>query len=107
MHDGICSELHHLISNIPSTQKPKFFKLVEAAVRAEELILQTKKKVKCTKDAKTTTFIPRVPWKPKSLAAKLADIGFEFPDNSEHDCAHNEDEDVSSAEDAIEGDLME
>ena len=107
MHTGIRSELHHLISNIPATWKPKFFKLVEAAFRAEEWILRTKKKVKCTRDAKATTFIPRTPWKLKSLAANLADIGFEFPDDSEHECAHDEDEDVSSAQDAIEGDLME
>ena len=39
--------------------------------------------------------------------AKLADIGFEFQDDSEQECAHDEDEDVSSAEDAIKGDLME
>ena len=41
-----------------------------------------------------------------SLPAKFADIGFEFPDDSEHKCAHDEDEDVSSAEDVIEGDLI-
>ena len=43
----------------------------------------------------------------RPLPSKLADIGFEFPDDSEHECAHDEDEDMSSAEDAIEGDLME
>ena len=107
VHDGIRSKLHHLVSDVPAAQKPKFFKLVEAAVRAEEWILQTKKKIEHTKDAKATTFILRTPWKLKSLAVKLADIGFEFPDDSEHECAHDEDEDVSSAEDAIKGDLME
>ena len=59
------------------------------------------------KDDKANIFIPRTPWKLKSLVAKLADIGLEFPDNSENECAHNEDEDESSAEGAIEGDLME
>ena len=107
MHDGIHSKLPHLISNVPAAQEPKFFKLVEATVRAEKWILQTKKKVECTKDAKATTFIPRTLWKPKSLVAKLADIGFESPDDSENECAHDEDEDMSSAEDAMEGDLME
>ena len=107
MHDGICSELHHLISDVPATQRLKFFKLVEAAVRAEEWILQTKKKVECTKDAKASIVIPRTLWNPKSLAIKLADIGFELPDDSQHECAHHENEDVFSAEDAIEGNLME
>ena len=37
---------------------------------------------------------------------KLADIGFEFPDNSKQECSHDEDEDVCSAEDATKGDLM-
>ena len=95
MHDGIHSKL---ISDAPATQKLKCFKLVEAAVRTEE---------KCTNDAKATTFIPRTPWKLKPLVAKLADLGFEFPNDSKHECAHDEDEDVPSAKDVIEGDLME
>ena len=106
MHNGICSELHHLISNVLVAKKPKFFKVVEAAVRTEEHILQMKKKVKCTKDAKITTCIPRTPWKPKSLAAKLADIGLEFPDDSENEFMLDEDEDVSTAEDAVDEDLL-
>ena len=100
MHNGIRSELHHLISNIPAAKKPKFFKLVEAAVRAEEWILWMKKRVKCMKDAKATTFIPQAPWKPKSL-------GLEFPNNSENECMLDKDEDVSPTEDAIGEDLLE
>ena len=106
MHYGIHSELHYLISDVPVAKKLKFFKLVEAAVRAEEHILQMKKKVECTKDAKATTFIPRTPWKPKSLAGKLVDIGLEFPDNSENEFLPDEDEDVSAAEDAVDEDLL-
>ena len=59
------------------------------------------------KDAKVTTFIPRTPWKLKSLTAKLADIGFEFPEDSENECVYDEDQDLPSAEDVIGGDLME
>ena len=82
------------MSEIPAAKKSKFFKLVETTVRAEEQILWMQK-VKCTKNAKATTFIFWAPWKPKSLAVKLAEVGLEFSDDSWSECELNEDEDVS------------
>ena len=106
MHDGIHSELHDLISDFPAAKKPKFFKLVESAVKVKGHILQTKKKVEHTKEAKATTFISKTPWKPKSLAAKLADVGLEFPDDSENEFVPDEDEDMSAVEDVVDEDLL-
>ena len=107
MHDGIHSELHHLISDVPAAKKLKFFKLVEGTVTPEEQILQTKKKIECRKDTKATTFIPQTPWKPKSLAAKLADIGLEFSDDSKNEFMSDKNKDTSITEDAVDEDLLE
>ena len=52
------------------------------------------------KNAKVTTFIPRMRWKPKSLAAKLVDMGLKFSEGSADE--EDPEEDVSLAEDAID-----
>ena len=65
-----------------------------------------KKKVEHTKDAKEATFILQIPWKPKSLAVKLVDIGLEFPDDSESEFIPEKDEDVSTVKDAVDEDLL-
>ena len=42
VHDGTSSEFHHLISDVPAAKKPKFFKLVEAAVKSRRMHLLNK-----------------------------------------------------------------